>query len=84
MKSRGATVGKALEAANSLTSRVQSSLTKNGVAAKDIQTSNLQVQPEYSYPSNGTPVLQGYTFSEGITARLRDRGKAGSAISEAA
>ncbi|MEO6411344.1 MAG: SIMPL domain-containing protein [Pedococcus sp.] len=83
VQSRGATVGKALDAANSLTSRVQSSLTKNGVAAKDIQTPNLQVQPEYSYPTNGSPVIKGYTVSEGVTATLRNLGKAGNAITAA-
>ena len=83
VQTRGGTVGKALDAANSLTARVQSSLTKNGVAAKDIQTSNLQVQPEYSYPTNGTPVIKGYTVSEGVTATLRNLGKAGNAITAA-
>ena len=83
VQTRGATVAKALESANSLTSRVQASLTKNGVSAKDIQTSNLQVQPEYSYPSGGTPVIKGYTVSEGVTAALRNLGKAGNAITAA-
>jgi uncharacterized protein len=81
---KGSTVNKALDQANSATKKVQDSLRHNGVGAKDLQTTDLQIQPEYSYPSNGTPVLQGYTVSEGITARLRDLGKAGSAISEAA
>ncbi len=76
-------MAKALDAANSLTGRVQSSLTKHGVAAKDIQTSNLQVQPDYAYPQNGTPTIKGYTVSEGVTATLRDLGKAGAAISAA-
>jgi uncharacterized protein YggE len=83
VQTRGATVGKALDAANSLTARVQSSLTRNGVAGKDIQTSNLQVQPEYSYPMNGTPVIKGYVVSEGVTAILRNLGKAGNAITAA-
>jgi uncharacterized protein YggE len=83
VQTRGATVGKALDAANSLTARVQSSLRRNGVAAKDIQTSNLQVQPEYSYPTNGSPTIQGYTVNEGVSATLRNLGKAGNAISAA-
>jgi uncharacterized protein len=81
---RASTVDKALDQANSAAKKVQDSLRHNGVAAKDLQTTDLQIQPEYSYPNNDTPVLQGYTVSEGITARLRDLGKAGSAISEAA
>ena len=81
---RAGTVTKALDQANAAATKVQDSLRHNGVAAKDLQTTDLRVQPEYSYPSNGTPVLQGYTVSEGITARLRDLGRAGSAISAAA
>ena len=83
VQTRGDSVGKALESANSITSRVQSSLTKNGVTAKDIQTSNLQVQPEYSYSTSGTPTIKGYTVSEGVTATLRNLGKAGNAITAA-
>lgn len=78
------TVSKALEQANGTTKKVQDSLRHNGVAAKDLQTSNLQIQPNYSYPSDGTPVLQGYTVTEGVTALLRDLDKAGATISDAA
>ena len=81
---KASTVSKALEQANAATKKVQDSLRRNGVAPKDLQTSDLQVQPDYSYPGNGTPVLQGYTVTEGVTARLRDLGRAGSAISGAA
>jgi uncharacterized protein YggE len=81
---KASTVDKALEQANRATAKVQDSLRHKGVTPKDLQTSNLQVQPDYSYPDNATPVLQGYTVTEGLTARLRDLGKAGSAISDAA
>jgi uncharacterized protein YggE len=83
VQTRGDTVAKALDSANRLTARVQSSLAKNGVAAKDLQTSNLQVQPEYSYPTNGTPEIKGYSVSEGVSATLRNLGRAGAAISAA-
>ena len=83
VQTRGDTVAKALESANAITARVQSSLTRNAVAGKDIQTSNLQVQPDYSYPTNGIPVVKGYTVSEGVTATLRNLGKSGGAISAA-
>lgn len=77
------TVSKALTQANQAAKKVHDSLRHNGVGAKDVQTSNLQVQPEYSYPSNGKPELGGYTVTEGVTARLRDLGKAGATISGA-
>jgi uncharacterized protein YggE len=83
VQTRADTVAKALESANTITARVQSSLTKHGVAGKDVQTSNLQVQPEYSYANNSSPEIKGYTVSEGVTAVLRDLGRSGSAISAA-
>lgn len=83
IQTRADTVAKALESANKLTARVQSSLTKNGVAGKDIQTSTLQVQPEYSYPTDSAPSIKGFTVSEGVSAVLRDLAKSGDAISAA-
>lgn len=77
------TVAKALDQANQAARKVQDSLRHSGVATKDLQTSTLQIQPDYSYPSNGTPVLRGYQVTEGVTARLRDLGRAGAAIGDA-
>lgn len=73
-------VGEALNRANTATATVQAALRRHGVAAKDLQTSTLQVHPEYSYPSDGRPVVKGYRVSEGVTAVLRDLAKAGGAI----
>jgi uncharacterized protein YggE len=73
-------VGEALGRANTATAKVQAALRRQGVAVKDLQTSTLQVHPEYTYPSNGQPVVNGYRVSEGVTATLRDLGKAGGAI----
>jgi uncharacterized protein YggE len=83
VSTKASTVNGALDQANRLTANVQNALRRNGVAARDLQTSDLQIQPDYTYPSNGTPVANGYLVSEGITARLRDLGKAGAAISAA-
>lgn len=76
------TVAEALGQANQATTKVQDSLRHSGVDRKDLQTSNLQVQPDYSYPANGTPVLRGYQVTEGVTARLRGLGRAGAAIAD--
>lgn len=52
----------------------------NGVADKDIQTSQLSLSPHYTSPN----VLTGYDVSDTVTAKLRDVGRAGQAIDAAA
>jgi uncharacterized protein YggE len=77
----GSTVSKALAAANAKAAALQKSLRGNGVAAKDIRTSGLSIYPTYP-EKGGTPT--GYEVSETVSATLRDLGRAGDAIGEAA
>ncbi len=50
-----------------------------GVAAKDIQTSGLSLQPQYAYPK-GVPIVTGFGVTNTVTATLRDVTKAGAVI----
>ena len=60
------------QAAESMT-KVIAALKKLGIADKDIQTTNLSLQPVYSYPQNGgTPKLTGYTLSNTVAVKVRD------------
>jgi uncharacterized protein YggE len=77
------TVARALAAANDTMTKVQRSLSRSGVAAKDLQTSTMSISPDYGYPSNEAPRITGYTVTEGVTATLRNLGKAGQAITDA-
>ena len=43
-----------------------------GVADRDMQTSNLSLNPVYDYPNNQKPRLRGYQASNQITIRVRD------------
>jgi uncharacterized protein YggE len=72
-------ISSAFATANSAMATLQKSLRAHGVAAKDLQTSNVSVQPTYT--DKGT--VNGYTVSEGVTATLRAIGRAGDAISAA-
>jgi hypothetical protein len=74
-------VGDALAQANAAAAKVQASLRKSGVAAKDLQTSGMSIYPTYG--SSGSSIT-GYQVSESLTAVLRHLDKAGSAISAAA
>jgi uncharacterized protein YggE len=76
----GPTVSAALAKANGLTETVQKSLLANGVAKKDIQTSGLDINPNYTYTKSGSPRLKGYSVSESVNAKLRNLASAGDAI----
>jgi uncharacterized protein YggE len=76
-------VSEALAKANGSADAVQKSLLASGVAKKDLQTSGLNISPDYAYSNNGTPRLKGYQVSESVSAKLRDLGRAGDAIGKA-
>ena len=52
--------------------RVRAALTRAGIAARDIQTSNISLQPEYRYVQNQPPRLIGYRAGNEVTIRFRD------------
>lgn len=79
----GSSVSDALASANRSAAAVQKSLLGNGVARKDLQTSGLNITPEYEYSNNKTPRLTGYQVSESVTAKLRNLATAGGAIGAA-
>jgi len=51
-----------------------------GIAAKDIQTSNFNLNAQFNYPNGGTPVFTGYEASNQVTAKLRQVDKVGDAL----
>jgi len=79
----GASVSSALASANAATARVQNALVRRGVAARDLQTSGLSIQPSYSNSSSGQETVTGYQVSEGLSALLHDISTAGSTINAA-
>jgi uncharacterized protein len=77
------TVTAAMQQANTVMAAVQQTLKSDGVAAADLQTSGLSVQPNYTY-ANNSQRLTGYQVSENLSVVLRDLSKAGSIITDAA
>jgi uncharacterized protein YggE len=61
---------------DSKASAVTAALKRGGVLEKDVQTTNLQIQPQYN--SRGT--VTGYEVTNTLTAELRDFSSAGSVI----
>lgn len=70
--SRSPTASAALQDAASRMDRVLGALKRAGVADRDIQTSNVNLNAEYRYPENQAPQLVGYTATNTVTVRFRD------------
>jgi uncharacterized protein YggE len=52
--------------------RVRAALKRAGIDDRDIQTSNISLNPEYRYADNQPPQLVGYTASNQVNVRFRD------------
>ena len=57
--------------------KVRAALKRAGIADRDIQTSSLNLNPEYRYQENQAPILTGYRASTDVSVRFRDIGKTG-------
>ena len=68
----------ALAASSTTATEVRNALTANNVAAKDYATQSETVNPEYSYPQDGTaPVLTGYRATQSFIITVRAAATAG-------
>jgi len=76
----GKTAAEAMAANAQRMSAVVASLRKAGIAEKDIQTSNLNLNPQYRYAQNEAPVLIGYQASNQVSVRVLDLKKLGAAV----
>jgi hypothetical protein len=52
--------------------RVRSALKRAGIADRDIQTSSINLNPDYRYENNQPPVLTGYQASNNVSVKFRD------------
>jgi uncharacterized protein YggE len=74
---RAATARAALEQNAARMERVRAALNRAGIADRDIQTSNISLNPEYRYAENQAPKLVGYTASNQVSVRFRDIARSG-------
>lgn len=84
VQTEGASAAAALSANGLAMNKVIAALKKAGVAERDIQTSNLNVNPQYVYEQNQPPRLTGYQASNQVTILARDLSKLGQTIDAAA
>lgn len=57
--------------------RVVAALRRAGVAERDIQTSQINLNPDYRYREGQPPLLTGYQASNSVSVRFRDIANAG-------
>ena len=76
----GATAAGAMSANAVQMNKVIAALKKAGIAERDIQTSNLSVNPQYVYVENNPPKLNGYQASNQVTIQVRDLTKLGQTV----
>ena len=77
---RSVTAKSALQQAATRMDRVIAALKRAGVEDRDIQTSNINLNPEYTYANNQPPKLNGYTASNQLTIRFRDIANSGAIL----
>ena len=59
---------------------VVTALKKAGVADRDIQTSRIDLSPQYNYANNQPPKITGYQASNTVNVRLREMGRIGDVL----
>lgn len=77
---KAATASSAISQAATRMARVRAALKAAGVEDRDIQTSNLSLNPDYRYDNNQPPKLVGYQASNTVTVRFRDIASSGKII----
>ncbi len=66
--------------ASTTASAVRKALIANKIATKDVATQSVSVHPEYTYPTDGTPILSGYRATQSFDIIVRAATKAGAVV----
>ncbi len=69
---KAATASRAIADNAARMERVRAALKRAGIADRDIQTSSINLNPDYRYENNQPPVLTGYQASNNVSIRFRD------------
>jgi len=73
----------ALAGSSATMDRVLARLKDFGIKEGDVQTTGLQMYPEYDYPQYGPPVLNGYRVTQKAQVTVRELAQGGKAVSAA-
>lgn len=80
VQTQAKTAAEALRANNVRMTAVLAALKSAGIAIKDIQTSNLNLSPQYTYANNQPPVLNGYQASDQVSVKIEDVAQTGPTV----
>ena len=75
-----ATAAQSLRDNSDRMARVLAALRRAGVAARDIQTAQVSLQPQYRYAENQPPVVTGYQATNNVAVRFRDVARSGAIL----
>lgn len=77
---QGATAAGALAENAQRMAAIVAALKSAGIAARDIATSNVALQPQYRYAENQPPTITGYQATNTVTVRFRDVARSGAVL----
>ena len=80
--SLGATSVEALASTSTTASKIRTVLIADGVATKDIATTRITVNPEYTYSQDKPPVIAGYRATQSFNAVIRKANTAGKIVDD--
>jgi uncharacterized protein YggE len=81
---QGETAAVALSANSEAVEAVTARLTASGIEARDMQTSNLSINPNWtSFDNASSPTISGYVATNLLTIRVRDLGGLGTVLDAA-
>ena len=80
VETRAPTAAAALAEANRRIESILSALARAGVEERDIQTSRVNLNPQFDYSDRREPQLTGYAAGNSVTVRFRDIEKAGTIV----
>ena len=78
--SQGASAAAALADNAQRMERVRRALTRAGIAARDVQTASVSLNPQYRYVDGQPPAITGYQASNSVAVRFRQIAKAGAVL----
>lgn len=76
----GAGAGQAMQRNRERMTATVAALKAQGIAERDIQTSGLNLSPQYAYENNQPPRLTGYQASNQVTITVRDLARLGATV----
>lgn len=77
---QGSSAAEALSANAAAMNRALAALRRAGVAARDIQTASVGLQPQYRYTEGQPPAITGYQATNNVAVRFRDIARSGAIL----